>query len=136
MIDGKQCGLSVHRAVLKTFDPDGETEERNQINHKDGNKTNNCLENLEWNSAAENMRHSIDVLGNYCGARNYRAKKITGLSVDNPEEELKFPSIIDAAKFLFPNDEYKVLRRRQNNIWRALKGQRKTAYRYKWSYDN
>ena len=33
------------------------------MNHKDGNKRNNRLENLEWVTASQNVRHSIDILG-------------------------------------------------------------------------
>lgn len=51
----------VHRLILYTFvgnPPDGYT----QTNHKDGVKTNNMLNNLEWIDASGNMRHAIDVL--------------------------------------------------------------------------
>lgn len=43
---------SIHRLVMETFRP----ELRNQhIDHIDGNKTNNRLDNLEWVSIKENM---------------------------------------------------------------------------------
>lgn len=50
--DGKQSTFSVHRLVAEAFIP-------NQkflpcINHKDENKTNNCVSNLEWCSYAYN----------------------------------------------------------------------------------
>jgi len=51
----KNC--SVHRLVLKAFDPNPEMNDL-QVNHKDGNKLNNELSNLEWSTALENMRHS------------------------------------------------------------------------------
>lgn len=35
------------------------------VNHKDGDKTNNHIENLEWMSLADNARHSRYVLGNH-----------------------------------------------------------------------
>lgn len=52
----KMC--SVHRLVMKAFCPIPEMDDL-QINHKDGNKLNNNLDNLEWSTALENMRHSF-----------------------------------------------------------------------------
>ena len=49
---------SVHRLVLKAFSPCEEMDEL-QVNHIDGNKLNNNLNNLEWSTALENMRHSF-----------------------------------------------------------------------------
>lgn len=51
----KMC--SVHRLVAKAFMPCPEMDDL-QINHKDGNKLNNNIANLEWSTALENMRHS------------------------------------------------------------------------------
>lgn len=52
---------SVHRIVATAFiqNPD----KKSDVNHKDGNKTNNNVENLEWVTKSENERHSFDVLG-------------------------------------------------------------------------
>lgn len=53
----------VHRLVAQTF-----LEDRNEcVNHKDGNKTNNHLDNLEWVSYKENNQHAHDnKLNNDC----------------------------------------------------------------------
>ena len=51
----------VHRLVAMTFIREPKSGE--QVNHKDGNITNNCIENLEWVSASENVIHAINVLG-------------------------------------------------------------------------
>ena len=48
-----------HRLVLFTYNPT-ENMEKLEVNHKDGNKENNCLNNLEWCSGSENVKHSID----------------------------------------------------------------------------
>lgn len=47
----------VHRLVLSTFNPI-ENMENYDVNHKNGNKLDNRLENLEWCTRSENIKHS------------------------------------------------------------------------------
>lgn len=49
----------VHRIVLKAFNPI-ENMDILQVNHKDGNKLNNNIENLEWCTRSENIIHSFE----------------------------------------------------------------------------
>lgn len=55
-IDGKQLQRYVHRLVAEAYcvKPEG----ANQINHIDGNKSNNHYSNLEWVSNSENQKHA------------------------------------------------------------------------------
>lgn len=54
----------IHRLVAECFidNPDGMTE----VNHKDGNKENNSVENLEWCTRSQNNRHAFQT-----GLRQY-----------------------------------------------------------------
>lgn len=57
-IDGKCKTFTLHRLIANAFLPN--TENLSQINHKDGNKLNNNVSNLEWCSARYNTRHALD----------------------------------------------------------------------------
>jgi len=49
----------VHRLVATTFLPKSDNPDRKYVNHIDGDKTNNNVENLEWVTAFENTAHAI-----------------------------------------------------------------------------
>lgn len=55
---GKAYNRTVHSLLATTFIPNPEN--KRTVNHKDGNKLNNSLSNLEWNTDSENMKHAYD----------------------------------------------------------------------------
>lgn len=58
-VDNKKKTFRLHRLVLMAFNPI-EGMENLEVNHIDGNKINNKLENLEWCTPSENQRHAFD----------------------------------------------------------------------------
>jgi hypothetical protein len=56
--EGKTKTKFVHRLIAENFLPN--TSNKTHVNHKDGKKTNNWYENLEWVTHAENVQHGYD----------------------------------------------------------------------------
>ena len=66
----QQKSFLVHKLVMAAFGTPQPTE-KHQVNHKDLDKTNNHIDNLEWVTCAENIKHAAKS-GCYSGARNGR----------------------------------------------------------------
>lgn len=60
-VEGKRKYIRGHRLVLLAFKPNFKN--LPQVNHINGVKNDNRLENLEWCTASENIQHTFDVLG-------------------------------------------------------------------------
>jgi len=58
-LDGKK--QFIHRLVALTYLPNPQN--KDFVNHKNGNKSDNRVSNLEWCTRSENMQHARDVLG-------------------------------------------------------------------------
>lgn len=71
-VNSKQLKYRIHRLVAIAFIPNPKN--LPQINHIDGNKTNNLPENLEWCTLLENMAHAWRT-GIYTNARKTQFKK-------------------------------------------------------------
>ena len=59
IIDNHCKVFRIHRLVAEAFISEQPTPEH-QINHKDGNKANNCVDNLEWVTPAQNTHHAYE----------------------------------------------------------------------------
>ena len=108
----------VHRAVAEAFCEKGTGEE---VNHKNGDKADNRAENLEWVTHGENLKHAYET-----GLRkdDVSPKCIIATNMETGEQ-MKFPSIYKAARFLNIS---------QGNICMVCKKQRPFANGYLFNY--
>jgi hypothetical protein len=106
----------VHRLVAKAFLNNDPNNFKIEVNHIDGNKLNNCVDNLEWCTTLENLLHSYK-LG--------RNKKKTAVVAYNDFEEIYFDNQIEAGKYVGKHE---------SGIRNCLRGKAKTCGNYKWKY--
>lgn len=112
--NGKMCMKSVHRLVAIAFIPNPKN--LPQVNHKDENKENNCVSNLEWISQKDNL--------NYGTARERTTKKISK-PVLCVETGVIFPSSVEAALHSGVH---------RSNINNCCLGKRKTSCGLHWQF--
>lgn len=124
----KKCSYKrINRLVAEAFIPNPEN--KPQVNHKNGIKTDNRVENLEWMTDKENKQYNYNVLG-------HRGSMFMRRGSDNPLSKLvvqskdgrtikEFCGIMEAGRQTGIN---------YTHIVSCCKGNRKSAGGYQWSY--
>lgn len=126
----------VHRMVAEMFleNPDG----KRTVNHKDGNKQNNCVWNLEWATHQENIAHAhktglivISEKQRKAASANIQRNRLLShcekqcYSIDSSGRKVEFPSVKAAANLVGGFS---------SAITLCCQGKRKTHKGYIWGY--
>lgn len=105
-VNGKAVFRRVHRIIAEVFIPNPEN--KPCVNHKDRDRTNFNIDNLEWCTYSENVIHSIENGGRDNWSRNNTAE-------NNPNAKLNW-EIVEAIRDLYIFDKYS-----QNKLARIFK---------------
>ena len=115
----------VHCIVARTFIPNPEN--KPQVNHIDGNKQNNYVDNLEWCTQSENMRHALKTGLKIMPKGKDVYNALVVYQYDKNNNLIKRWECMSTAS--------QTLKISQRDIVRVCKGKRKTCGGYIWKYE-
>ena len=105
-LDGTWTSQPVHRLVAKAFIPN--TENKQAVNHIDGNRQNNRVENLEWVTPKENVIHSFRFGSRKVCKQVPRKTILTDFQISQIDKLREFYTVNQIAKLF--NIEYQSLK--------------------------
>ena len=138
--NGKRRQITIHRIVATAFinNPNNYP----VVNHKDENKTNNNVENLEWCTRSYNVKYSMErhperftnFLSGHKGNRKKRDfYKLKSKYANTHINQLDLNGEFVKQWFNFAELKH-VMNYNNTSIKECCEGKRKTAYGYKWEF--
>lgn len=135
--NGKAYSKTIHRLVAEAFIPNPDN--LPQVNHIDANKENNTVDNLEWISGLDNMRHAYRngcfkpfsenqkaaTMKNILKAQGWNSRAVICLDKDGTEIA-RYSSITEAHEISGCN---------VSKIVACCKGHRRSTHGYQWKYE-
>ena len=122
--DGKQAHKQIHRLVAEAFIPNPQN--LPQVNHKDENKQNNSVDNLEWCDRKYNINYGTGVQRSAKKRRNdpKQSKRVDQIDPQTGEVVRQWKSTAECGRNGFD----------QRNVSKCARGKLKTHKGYAWKY--
>lgn len=112
--NGKGRTFKLHRLVALAFIPNPEN--KPQVNHIDGNKHNNHVSNLEWNTSKENINHAFRIgLNTPRKGEKCPSSKLTEKDILEIRSSILTPLQLSMKYNVLREQIYKILRRERWN---------------------
>ena len=128
--DRKSHTLYVHKAVASAFIPNPDN--KPQVNHIDGNKLNNCLDNLEWVTYSENNKHAYKTgLKKATKGKNNDYSRSLMTPINQYDLDGNFIKRWNSQKEI--TNELNIP---QQSISSCVRGKRNKTHNYIWKYAN
>lgn len=128
--NGKRKTYSVHRLVAEQFIPN--TEGKKEVNHKDLNKRNNFVSNLEWVNRQENINHKMKMYGETL--KQKLSENVTKYAVEKNKKPVCQYAINGnfIKEFSSMSEAERVTGINRKSIRFCIRGMRKSAGGYLW----